>query len=256
MRSRSEPCAFAGCGRLAKSSSATPLCWTHYKHKRAGVPLRPIGTPSRLLDLTGKTFGRWTVLRRGPNGGGPHRARWECVCACGTTATLKRQVLVSGNSKSCGCYKRDRLTSKRHGPGEHGFGRYLSAYKADARRRGHAFALTDAEVRTLATGQCHYCGVPPFRRRMGTLRGAHGTTITTLEHGAFICNGIDRIDSKIGYVRGNVVSCCRDCNIAKSTLSSKAFLALVLRIYNWSLRSAVQENVPEKDAAVTDLRRA
>src|SRR6516162_7014385 len=34
-------------------------------------------------DLTNKTFGRWTVMERAPNGP-RHMTYWWCKCACGT----------------------------------------------------------------------------------------------------------------------------------------------------------------------------
>ena len=37
---------------------------------------------SRLHDLTGKRFGKLTVISRAPNGNG-HGARWNCRCDCG-----------------------------------------------------------------------------------------------------------------------------------------------------------------------------
>lgn len=37
-------------------------------------------------------------------------------------------------------------------------------------------------------------------------------------------NGIDRIDSTLGYIEGNVQSCCEFCNRGKHQLSHKQFL--------------------------------
>jgi hypothetical protein len=55
-------------------------------------------------DLTGKVFGKLTVLRRAPNAG--RRTRWWCQCACGAP---KKQVgadyLVDGRTLSCGCHR-------------------------------------------------------------------------------------------------------------------------------------------------------
>ena len=70
-------------------------------------------------DLTGRVFGRLTVTGRGPNGyrNGRPVATWVCACACGATVGTKRSDLVSGDTKSCGCLKRD-LTSalrRKHG---------------------------------------------------------------------------------------------------------------------------------------------
>jgi hypothetical protein len=55
-------------------------------------------------DLTGKKFGRLTVIRRD----GviyDHRSAWHCVCSCGGTTRVSSSSLTRGNVKSCGCLK-------------------------------------------------------------------------------------------------------------------------------------------------------
>ena len=71
-------------------------------------------------DLTGKKFGRWTVLSRAPNRG--TRTAWTCKCECGTVKDILSCHLKSGRSKSCGCLRREvleqrtiDLTGKRFG---------------------------------------------------------------------------------------------------------------------------------------------
>lgn len=63
-------------------------------------------------DLTGRIFGRWTVMslhaERLKNGG----TTWVCECECGTTAKVTRNNLIRGLSKSCGCLKNE-LSSAR-----------------------------------------------------------------------------------------------------------------------------------------------
>lgn len=63
-------------------------------------------------DLTGQTFNRFTVLRRGENTK-IGQASWICRCDCGEIRSVKTYSLKSGNSKSCGCYHRDAIT--KHG---------------------------------------------------------------------------------------------------------------------------------------------
>ena len=44
-------------------------------------------------------------------------------------------------------------------------------------------------------------------------------------------NGIDRIDSNIGYIKENCVSCCWTCNKMKNNFSQKEFLEKINKIY-------------------------
>lgn len=59
-------------------------------------------TPPKVRDLTGQTFGKWTVLsfacmRR-------THSLWRCQCTCGTISNNVSGVdMTSGRSKSCGC---------------------------------------------------------------------------------------------------------------------------------------------------------
>ena len=56
-------------------------------------------------DLTGRVYGRVTVVRfvdtikKHPT--------WQCICECGTVFQCTSGRLTSGNTKSCGCLKRE-----------------------------------------------------------------------------------------------------------------------------------------------------
>jgi hypothetical protein len=73
--------------------------------------------PHNFRDLTGQTFGRFTVLGRNPRNDKNRHAMWDCVCSCGNKVTSTTFDLQFGRTKSCGCWKRDRLVLKnwRHG---------------------------------------------------------------------------------------------------------------------------------------------
>lgn len=63
-------------------------------------------------DLTGQTFGYWTVLYE--NGrlkepSGRIVPLWHCRCKCGEERDLRAGTLKSGGSLSCGCFKHERL---------------------------------------------------------------------------------------------------------------------------------------------------
>lgn len=58
-------------------------------------------------DLTGRVFGRLTVI------GYSHTQRgttfWKCQCTCGKVKIVRRSSLVQGRALSCGCYGRERV---------------------------------------------------------------------------------------------------------------------------------------------------
>lgn len=68
-----------------------------------------------LKDLTGKKFGRLSVIRRAPNRG--ERTMWACRCDCGNEAVIDGLNMVSGRVKSCGCLRREvcPTTRRLHG---------------------------------------------------------------------------------------------------------------------------------------------
>lgn len=75
------------------------------------------------IDLTGRTFGRWTVIKPEGPGSRAHKRRWLCRCSCGRERMMRPDNLVNGTSQSCGCRQRlesflARLTECRRGEDE------------------------------------------------------------------------------------------------------------------------------------------
>lgn len=65
---------------------------------------------NRLVDMTGQKFGRLTVLYRvGTSSAGT--AVWLCRCSCGTEKPVSRRQLMIGETVSCGCQRKERLTT-------------------------------------------------------------------------------------------------------------------------------------------------
>jgi len=80
--------------------------------------------------------------------------------------------------------------------------RRFDKIKNSALERTLEFNLVYEETKSLLTGRCHFCGHIPSP--------------------AF--NGLDRLNPNEGYVKDNVVSCCKTCNIAKSTLTAHEYI--------------------------------
>lgn len=64
-------------------------------------------------DLTGLVFGRLTAIE-------PTEKRkrgyivWKCKCQCGKEVEVETGLLTSGGTKSCGCWRSERLTIVNH----------------------------------------------------------------------------------------------------------------------------------------------
>lgn len=59
----------------------------------------------KFIDLTGKKFGRLTVLRASGNRG--IQPVFTCQCECGTICEVRGDKLRSGKTQSCGCIQRE-----------------------------------------------------------------------------------------------------------------------------------------------------
>lgn len=65
------------------------------------------------IEMSGRVFGRLTVLGAADAGAlGRKRAHWRCRCECGAFVVLSGENLRSGNTKSCGCYRREHSKGK------------------------------------------------------------------------------------------------------------------------------------------------
>ena len=72
---------------------------------------------SNFIDLTGKVFGRLTVLSMAVKKDSKGPTRWLCVCECGGTATTTPTSLTQGKTKSCGCLMREGVAERNRSHG-------------------------------------------------------------------------------------------------------------------------------------------
>lgn len=88
---------------------------------------------SGFIDLSGKTFGEWLVIRRGFEiGDSKKRTRFLCKCSCGREKLVLSQNLLKGDSKNCGHDKgkktKERFTTHGlHDSAEYGIWRGIIA---------------------------------------------------------------------------------------------------------------------------------
>lgn len=57
-------------------------------------------------------------------------------------------------------------------------------------------------------------------------------TLKKKNYEPYFYNGIDRVDSSLGYVPDNVRPCCKKCNYMKNQMELKEFHEQVRKIHN------------------------
>ncbi len=174
---------------------------------------------SRQFDFTDQRIGLLTArLQIGEKTwpDGSSSPLWICDCDCGNFVERTRSALLAGSDQSsCGCLR-------KADPEQTGFKAVLKNYRRSAIARGIAFELTIQEFQSLIEGNCRYCGVGP-------------SNVWKWKTFAYVYNGIDRLNSSIGYRADNVVTCCKTCNMAKSQMFEDEFLEWICRVHRHSV---------------------
>lgn len=107
-----------------------------------------------------------------------------------------------------------------------------SSYKRSVRRKGtrkiHGlpFDISYEDFVRLAKSNCHYCGAPPAPR---VFRGNPGRKRERRE--VSLVHGLDRLNSEVGYITSNVVTCCTTCNRMKLDHSTETFIKHINKIH-------------------------
>lgn len=195
-----------------------------YRWRSKSHPFAPRKKMAQKANLTGKHLGRLVVIEcLGVTEVGGHRW-WGCECRCGKRFAARSRELMRGHTQSCGCLQREvgaKNGAKNKLPYGHASrNELLASYKKSARDRGYEWALTTEHFFELVRAHCAYCDIAPdsFRKPNKQVNGG------------FWYSGVDRVNPKLGYVEGNVVSCCWNCNRAKGSLTVDQFAVWMDRI--------------------------
>lgn len=98
-------------------------------------------------------------------------------------------------------------------------------YKQNAILRGFNFDLSKENFVNLVSSNCHYCGSAPEEKQHLKRYNKTETPVFT--------NGIDRIDSRLGYTITNCVPCCTVCNRMKLDYDLNFFHNHISKIYHY-----------------------
>jgi len=106
-------------------------------------------------------------------------------------------------------------------------------YKVNARRDNRVFELSFDDYVDIVKKRCFYCNKKPSTKVYSRCKS---TSYATRMWGMSCVNGIDRIDSKMGYLKKNVRPCCTECNFLKQDRSEREFRNIIKAIYkHWIL---------------------
>ena len=179
-------------------------------------------------DMIKKKFGRLTVKKfngikiRVYNGKTKRSREWVCECECGEVVITDTAHLKRGHTKSCGCLKRDLQRKEKTMSGKV---TVWCSMRNSAKKRKLEWSLEFDYFVELCSGLCHYCGA-----------GCSNVCRHLDDWARFEYNGIDRVNNNLGYIIGNVVTCCEMCNKFKNAHMEEAFLNHVKKIYEFQER--------------------
>lgn len=175
------------------------------------------------LDYTGDVINNIKVLERIQIQGSwnikankfVRKIKYKCSClACGEVF-IRNSLSCSKRTLRCNCQKwlKDKLAIKRSV--------YID-YKKTAEKRHLNFELDFNIFCNVIIQNCFYCNTEPKNKKYNTRH----------KHVFLHYNGIDRIDSSVGYTKDNIVTCCPDCNRAKWQMSVDEYKIFIKRVYN------------------------
>jgi hypothetical protein len=187
--------------------------------------------PKKYQDLTGKKYGKITVVERAGSfislnkktGKKTCRAKWKCVCDCGTQVIKNSNELYRGKYTKCKpcSYAERPQSTKRHTALERLFRLKVIG---NCSNREIKVNMSAEEYYNIAKNNCYYCDEPP--KEFELYKGKYS------KKESLMVNGVDRIDSDGNYEVSNCVPCCFNCNSAKRIMTQEEFFSLVKRIYD------------------------
>lgn len=175
--------------------------------------------PRRIKYAPGQRYFSFVIVSGAPTRvtkDGRSYTCWNCLCDCGKEFITTTKQVQRGIRRSCGCLSlRGRF--QRKSPKEVVSKVKFDHYKNSAKSRGLPWDLTLDYFTELLFERCFYCRVDPCLLVKASI---HSLKI----------NGVDRMDSSLGYSMENCVSCCYVCNRAKGNMSVSDFFSWFKRL--------------------------
>ena len=185
------------------------------------------------IDLTGKKFGKITVInfshtqRRGKT---RWIGYWNARCDCGNTLLVTSRSLKESKrlEVSCGCVFINKLKSNNgdRNPKWRGKGpipgKMFTSLKRGAKDRGIEFDITLDDMLNQLILQNYTCALTGDELKFQTSSDKSKESTASL----------DRIDSTVGYVKGNIQWVLKSINRMKFDLPKNLLVELCQKVVN------------------------
>lgn len=166
----------------------------------------------------GNTYNQLTVLEKSDKVSKDGRTFWKCKCNCGTIFDIISTSISI--TKSCGCLryekaKQNKFYSKYPG----NLNSYMwSRIRNSAKYRKIDFQITPEYAWEIFEKQNNRCAISnlPITIEKNNVKNKSGNSTASL----------DRIDSKQGYVEGNIQWLHKDINLMKMHLNQDYFIQM------------------------------
>lgn len=194
-------------------------------------------------ERIGKKYHQLLIVSISHSSKSKNRPYVNTICDCGKEKVIGLDNILrkAKPTKSCGCLGRINLKSFINTQPNYlaEFNRWVKQ-STGPKRRDIETTLTLEDWIKLVSDCCYFCGQEPNQPM-------HNSYL-------FNKNGIDRLNSDIGYHLDNCVTACKQCNYAKQSVPAADFLAWIERVHNYQAtppQSAQDSATPQSTTAST-----
>lgn len=180
---------------------------------------------SRRLDIEGQKFGKLTAIKydglKSVGKQGRTKHTWLCKCDCGNESIVYTDALVSGRTKSCGCYQTFKQSIYVNPNFVGHFNEYFLGLKEGAKRRSTplSFNITKEDILSKLNLQQNKCALSGLQ--------------ISFNNGSA---SVDRINSNLGYSLFNIQIVHKTINFMKSVLTNEEFISFCSSVCDYNRR--------------------
>lgn len=148
----------------------------------------------------GEKYDKLTVLEYIDNK--TNKKMVKCICDCGNNKIIRPELLLTNKTNNCGCSPRGNYGGYKDISGV-----FFYRLKSNAKKRNIKYELSEEYLWKLFEKQSGLCALT-------------GQKLSFKPKTA----SVDRIDSKLGYIKGNVQWVHKHVNIMKRSLTNEEFI--------------------------------